>query len=128
MGLFATCRFRPDATRPDCSAPLSMRPFPSGTGGKWQVSSGGGSLPRWRRDGKELFYVAPGRKVMAVAVTTGAAFQSAAPKALFDTQMNMGGPYANPYAVTADGQRFLVIALPESDASPVIVALHWSRR
>ena len=80
-----------------------------------------------RRDGKELFYVTTDRKVMSVSATTGSAFQRA-PKALFDTQMAAGGRYANHYAVAADGQRFLVIALPESEASPVIVTLNWSRR
>jgi serine/threonine protein kinase len=56
--------------------------FPSGNS-KWQVSSAGGQEPRWRQDGKELFYVSPDGKLMAVSVTTGATFESRYPVVLF---------------------------------------------
>src|SRR5207244_4626643 len=65
---------------------IYVRPFPNGDG-KWQISAGGGFWPRWRRDGNELFYVDKplGGKLMAVEIKAAtAAFQTAAPKALFD--------------------------------------------
>ena len=43
-----------------------VRPFPASSGGKWLVSNGGGNQPRWRPDGKELFYITPGSELMAV--------------------------------------------------------------
>lgn len=51
--------------------------------GKWQVSVGGGEQPRWRGDGRELFYLSTDSRVMAVPVTTGANFDSGRPVALF---------------------------------------------
>ncbi|MBI2833800.1 MAG: serine/threonine-protein kinase, partial [Acidobacteria bacterium] len=55
-----------------------VRPFP-GPGTKWQISPNGGSQPQWRRDGKELFYIAADHRLMAVAVKSGAMFEAAAP-------------------------------------------------
>src|SRR5205807_8742277 len=51
--------------------------------GKWQVSVGGGEQPRWRGDGRELFYLSSDSKMMAVPVTTGANFDASTPVALF---------------------------------------------
>src|SRR5215467_8363462 len=55
--------------------------------GKWQVSKGGGEQPRWRGDGKELFYLSSDSKMMAVPVTTGATFDAGAPVALFQVTL-----------------------------------------
>ncbi|MFN2480058.1 MAG: protein kinase, partial [Pyrinomonadaceae bacterium] len=52
-----------------------VQTFPA-SGGRWRVSTGGGSQPRWRRDGRELFYIAPDRKLMAVSIKPGAAFEA----------------------------------------------------
>jgi Tol biopolymer transport system component len=61
-----------------------VRPFPLiATAGKWMISSGGGTQPRWRRDGKELFYISPDGKLMAVDVTELPTFRSGSPKPLF---------------------------------------------
>ena len=60
-----------------------VQSFPGG-GGKRQVSTGGGIGPRWRGDGKELFYHAPDGKLMAVPVKSGASFEAGAPVALFE--------------------------------------------
>jgi eukaryotic-like serine/threonine-protein kinase len=100
-----------------------VRPFPA-TGSKWQVSSHGGNFPRWRRDGKEMFYVAEG-KMMAVEVKSIASFEAGAPRTLFDLQI-IGGPDA-PYAVSGDGQRFLVVSrLEEKQPRPFTVVLNWT--
>jgi Tol biopolymer transport system component len=61
---------------------IYVQPFPP-TGGKWQVSTGGGVQPRWRRDGKELFYVAFDRTLMAVDVSTTPAISFGAPRRFF---------------------------------------------
>src|SRR5262249_35083715 len=61
-----------------------VQTFPLSTA-KWQVSAEGGSQPLWRRDGKEMFYIAPDGQLMAVPVSTGVAFEAGTPKPLFRT-------------------------------------------
>ena len=105
-----------------------VQPFPA-SGGKWQISTKGGGQPRWRRDGKELFYLAPApdRKLMAVEVKAGATFEAGVPRALFET--HLPGSPLDPvqYSVTADGQRFLIDTLAENAASSsVTVVLNWT--
>jgi len=114
---------------------IYVRPFSAGEG-KWQVSTAGGTWPRWRRDTKELFYVskAVGGKLMAVEIRTdGAIFQPSSPKALFDFNSIGALPHSfvyHTYAVSADGQRFLIpnpaSSSAEERASPVVVILNWT--
>jgi Tol biopolymer transport system component len=103
-----------------------VQSFPP-SGGKWQISSGGGSQPRWRRDGKELYYIAPDRKLMAVAVKTGAAFEALVPAALFQTQIASTLTTGHDYAVSADGKRFLIIGTLEKpeQPEPMTVLVNW---
>ena len=85
--------------------------------------------PEWRRDGKELFYISADRKLMAVPVTTeGATFSAGAPRALFDVQMpEQTAPYPTDYAVTMDGQRFLVNTVVDQPARPALtVIVNWT--
>ena len=83
--------------------------FPSAAG-KWQISRGGGTEPRWRGDGKEIFYLGPTGMLMAVPVDAGGTFSSGEPTALF--QVRGRAPISSTdlftYDVTKDGQRFLV--------------------
>lgn len=84
--------------------------FPGATG-KWQVSRGGGTEPRWRADGKEIFYIAPTGVLTAVSVTSTAnSFSTGNPAPLF--QIHGRAPISSTdiftYDVTKDGQRFLV--------------------
>jgi Tol biopolymer transport system component len=83
--------------------------FP-GAAGKWQVSRGGGSEPRWRGDGKEIYYLGPTGMLMAVPVDAGATFASGTPAQMF--QVRGRAPISSTdlftYDVTRDGQRFLV--------------------
>ena len=95
---------------------------------KRQISTTGGSQPRWRQDGKELYYFATDGKMMAVPMTVSSAagISSGVPQALFDTEV----PFVanrDQYAVTADGKRFLILK-PLSDAAPtpLTVVLNWS--
>ena len=70
---------------------IYVRPFP-GPGGQWQVSTEGGIWVRWRPDGKELYYIAPDNKLMAVPITTqGATLEPGTPAALFQTRIVGGG-------------------------------------
>ncbi len=108
---------------------IYVREFSPGqpaSGGKWQVSTGGGAEPRWRRDGKELFYLAPDGKLMAVEVKAGAGLEVGIPRPLFQTRVSLGGILAARYAVTRDGQRFLIISeAAEAFGEPATVILNW---
>jgi hypothetical protein len=100
---------------------------PSQARGKWQISVDGGELPRWRRDGKELFFHS-GDTYFAVDVKTeGASFEAGIPRPLFQVPTvlsNAGG--GAPFVVTRDGQRFLVLAEIEKTASaPLEVLVKW---
>jgi serine/threonine protein kinase/Tol biopolymer transport system component len=102
-----------------------VRTFPQ-SGGPWLISSGGGSQPHWRGDGKELFYMAPDRTLMAVEINTASTFEMGAPKPLFATQVSSYNA-PNRYVVSADGQRFLVNSpAGELNQTPITVVLNWS--
>jgi Tol biopolymer transport system component len=103
-------------------------PF-SGPGGPWQVSTAGGSEPRWRRDGKELFYLAPDGKLMVVEVKPASAFEAGEAKPLFQTRRreHVSSTDLFSYDVSADGHRFLVNTdVGEVSSSPLTVVLNWA--
>src|SRR5262249_39833575 len=83
-----------------------VQAFPKGEE-KFPISVAGGVQPRWRRDGRELFYIGLDGKLMAVAVKTEGGFEHSAPTRLFDVQLIDAGD-AFDYVVDDDGQRFLV--------------------
>jgi hypothetical protein len=88
--------------------------------GKWQISNTLGRWPRWRRDGRELFYVV-GSSMMAVELDTGGTgFHVGAAAKLFELPP---GALAG-YDVTADGQRFLV-SVPTRPGEAVRVLVNW---
>jgi serine/threonine protein kinase/Tol biopolymer transport system component len=89
--------------------------------GKWMVSKDGGTVPLWRGDGKELFYLSPNGMAMAIDVNTAGLFQAGIPKPLF--KVPSGVVY---WDVTSDGKRFLMPAASVSSASaPFTVVLNW---
>ncbi len=99
--------------------------FPRASG-RFAVSTGGGTAPRWRADGNEIFFIAPDGKMMAVPITTtGSAFEAGKPTALFPTNI-MGLPFKSQYTVSRDG-RFLVNNLQpdEGTVSPITLILNW---
>ncbi len=102
--------------------------FPRGNG-MFQVSQGGGSEPRWSRDGKELFYVSGDSKLMAVDVKTSPKFEYLDPKPLFATRIFFGNSLAfTAYDVTPDGKRFLINTedpAEEAAPAPITVVLNW---
>jgi Tol biopolymer transport system component len=107
---------------------IYVRPFPPGEG-KWQVSLDGGIQPRWRSDGKELFFLERS-KLMAVDVKMGPA-SAGKPRMLFENpgMANLNVNSANPaaaYGIAPDGQRFVFSVRPAEDGpSPLTVVLHW---
>jgi len=110
---------------------IYVRPFsPDGTpGGQQMISVGGGLQPLWRRDGKEIFYIAPDSKVMAVPVTTGSTFQRGTPVALFTAPVFGGaaGTALKAWDVTPDGKRFLINSVvTETSSTPITVVLNWT--
>ncbi|MGQ0732964.1 MAG: TolB family protein, partial [Acidobacteriota bacterium] len=96
-----------------------------------QVSTHGGAQPRWRRDGREIFYVALDGRLMAVplAIDDTHQLRPGTPSALFMTRMPGGAvpaPQKQQYAVAPDGQRFLVNTLPEEAFElPITLILNW---
>jgi Tol biopolymer transport system component len=106
---------------------IYVKPFPPGDGrtGKWLVSTSGGVQPRWRGDGKELFYLTQDTKLVAVDIRTDPTFLPGAPHALFPAGVGGSSPYFR-YDVTRDGKRFLILAAAaESATIPATVVLNW---
>jgi Tol biopolymer transport system component len=100
-----------------------VAPFP-GPGGKLQVSTSGGHSPLWRRDGREIFYIAPDRKLMAVEVETSPALRIGNPRPLFQT--HLPAPWIS-YEPSPDGQAFLLANLQSEETSPpVTLVLNWT--
>ncbi len=95
---------------------------------KQRASTNGGTYPVWRRDGSELFFVAPDGQMMSSAVKTGGTeFQFTAPKSLFKTRMLAWITNFHEYDVSPDGQRFLIGTLiGEPKAPPPTVILNWT--
>jgi Tol biopolymer transport system component len=101
-----------------------VAPFPGRAGEKMQVSLEGGSLPRWRRDGKELFFVSNDRKLMSVDVhTVGGSVQFTVPRTLFQTQLKTP-TLGWPYDVSPDGKHFLMNVTTATTPS-VTLLVNW---
>jgi Tol biopolymer transport system component len=121
-----TARFSPDVhwiayvSDESGTEEVYVRPFP-GPGGKWQISSGGGSQPRWRRDGKELTYRSQDQKLMAVEIKSGSTFEAGTPRTLF--------PLTAAIAVdsASDNKRFLLATkVGEESPTSISVVLNWT--
>ncbi len=93
--------------------------------GKWQISTGGGTSPVWRRDGKELYYLSEDNKVMVVEVTErGSSLELGVPQPLFEVTPSPG---ARPFTAYPDGRLFVLAAQQEAAVtSPVTLVLNWT--
>ncbi len=117
-------RFSPDGrwlayySNESGSREVYLRPV-TGSGERIRVSSNGGTMPRWRRDGRELFYLAPDGAVMAVPIAPGVRPQPGVGSALFRVEGVL-----RDYDVAADGQRF-VVDVAEPDPAPIRVLANW---
>jgi Tol biopolymer transport system component len=106
-----------------------VQPFPDGQG-KWQVSTGGGSQPLWRGDSKELFYVAADGRLIAVPIAGTQTFEVGVSQPLFATRIPpVLAPWRTNYAVSSDGQRFLVNSVvAEAAPNAITIAVNWQKR
>jgi hypothetical protein len=101
-----------------------VQPFPS-LGAKRIVSRGGGAEPRWRADGRELYYISSDGQMMAVPVMLTPALEFGPPEVLFSANVNdLVWPFVRRYDVAPDGQRF-ILSERLSDSPPVTVVLNW---
>lgn len=94
--------------------------FPRGNG-KWMVSKDGGNKPRWRSDGRELYYYSTDEKLMAVPIRPGAVIDFGAPQFLFEAKLQSAVGW--PYDVTPDGQKFILLTVETREHNPII--LNW---
>ena len=106
---------------------LTVRPTTGN--GRVPISDGSGGQPRWRGDGKEIFYIAPDKKLMAVQLALkNETLEPGPPKALFQTRIVRPSFVLFQYDVTADGQRFLINSLPREDAAaPLTLLSNWTQ-
>jgi serine/threonine protein kinase/Tol biopolymer transport system component len=127
-------RFSPDGrfmayvSNESGTAQIYVQNFPP-SGGKWMVSINGGSQPKWRRDGKELFFISADSKLMLVQVKSdGANFEAGTPQPLFEAHITAGPPIVGSnYAISKDGQRFLLNVLAEdSSPDPAVFVQNWT--
>jgi Tol biopolymer transport system component len=114
---------------------IYVRPFPNVGAGQWQVSNAGGVQPQWAPNGRELFYVAPDRALMAVPVEAdGATWNAGTPKRVIDARYfaGIGTFFTRQYDISSDGQRFVMIkddGGADQTVAPlprVIVVQHWT--
>jgi serine/threonine protein kinase/Tol biopolymer transport system component len=122
-------RFSPDGKFVTYFSTESGRPevyvvrFP-GPGGKWQVSNGGGTWPRWGQNGKEIFYLSPDSKIMASEVKNGGAgFEVGAGHALFETRPYRTGGAT--FDVAPDSQRFLIDYSLQQPNTAITLVVNW---
>jgi Tol biopolymer transport system component len=113
---------------------IYLRPFNgnapgASAGGQWQVSTSGGISPKWRADGKELYYITPDGKLMAAPIAAKAGtIEPGTPAVLFQTRIVGGGTdlsYGSEYDVSGDG-RFLINTVLEDTASPITILQNWT--
>jgi dipeptidyl aminopeptidase/acylaminoacyl peptidase len=107
---------------------IYVRPFP-GPGGQFPISTTGGVYPRWSPDGKEVYYIAPDAKLMAVPISaTATMFEAGTPTTLFQTRRVGGGRNvtgrSHQYDVAPDG-RFLINVEATSGTPPITLLLNW---
>ena len=100
-----------------------IAPFPNAVG-KWQVSRSGGTEPRWRGDGKEVFFLSPDNKLMAAAINAiGSNLQVGNAETLFE--IHPANPPGYHYDVTNNGKRFLVDSSREGNVQPLALIVNW---
>jgi serine/threonine-protein kinase len=107
---------------------IYLRPFPNVGSGLWQVSTAGGGRPQWARSGNELFYIDLGGALWRAPVEVrGATPSVGTPTKLLDGHYFSGGGSGRTYDVSPDGQRFLMIKAPGTDAGAValVIVQHW---
>ena len=102
-----------------------VRPFPDVDQGRWQVSTGGGRMPLWSRNGRELFYLSSSNVLMGVQVEPGLSWRSTTPAQILQFPYFEAGS-GRTFDIAPDGRRFLVIK-PGGDNTPqsLVVVQNW---
>jgi Tol biopolymer transport system component len=131
-------QFSPDSryiaytTNEQGSYQIVVQTFPDPSLGKWTITRDGGTEPIWKHDGRELYYLAPDGKIMAVPIKSGATFEAQQPAPLFQSSLRQQQPpFQRRYAVSSDGQRFLMATnASQSGATgndiPITAVLNWT--
>lgn len=103
-----------------------VSPFP-GLGDKWRISTDGGGWPRWRRDGREVFYLARDGSITAVNVNgQGSTFEVGAGRPLFPAKARLNVRLdASAYDVSPAGDRIIVNTIGEETATPITLVVNW---
>src|SRR5262249_29691012 len=111
------------------STQVYVTSFP-GPGGKRQVSTGGGREPIWRRDSKELFFLAEGKLMAAEVKANGSSLDIGDPQLLFDAHLALSGAanlgVRRDYDVAPDGKRFLILTAGEESSAPLNLVVNWT--
>jgi Tol biopolymer transport system component len=107
-----------------------VQPFPDATAGKWQISADGGMKPRWRADGKEIYYQDRTGRIIAVPVTANPKFEVGKANPLFQTALGFQAlPTWMQYDASPDGQRFIISEVLgvriSNNPAPLTVILNW---
>jgi hypothetical protein len=94
---------------------------------RWRISTAGGQDPQWRRDGRELYYVASEGWLMAVSVNPGPTVEAGPPESLFRASFDPQSlAFGSVYSPNHDGQRFLVAESLQSDDPLLAVTMNWT--
>jgi serine/threonine-protein kinase len=108
---------------------IFVRPFPNTAGGRWQISTAGGSAARWAHSGRELFYEAPSGDMMVVPVTRAPTFAPGAPARLFPLSGLLASNVVPLYDLTPDDKKFLMVRSAAINQAPgagqLVVVDNW---
>jgi Tol biopolymer transport system component len=106
-----------------------VQSFPDPNGGRWQITAQGGIEPKWKHDGRELYYLAPDGKLMAVSVNSDRTFQAGSPTVLFQTPLVVTRgqtPRDRRYDVAPDGRFLIAVPTAVATQQPVTVVVNWA--
>ncbi len=109
------------------SGEVDVSPFPN-ISGTWQVSTGAGLSPRWRRDSKEIFYLSPDHQIMAAQVTDeGTKLSVGKVQSLFRANVASVAPNAGGnFDISPDGQKFIIVSpVEQKDSQPLTLVTNW---
>jgi Tol biopolymer transport system component len=132
-------QFSPDGrlfaytTNESGSFQIVVQTFPDLSLGKWPITRDGGTEPIWKHDGRELYYLAPDGRIMAVQIKPGPKFEAGQPSPLFQSPLRQQqpAPFQRRYAVSSDGQRFLIASSSSQPSTgsndiPITAVLNWT--
>ncbi len=107
-----------------------VRPFPNVDDGRWQISRGGGTMPLWGPDGRELFYLSLGGQLTAVPTEADGSFTFGNPEVVFEQTYFIGSPFrGRTYDISPDGKRFLMIKEgglgDETEPAQLVLVQNW---